>query len=275
MAAKKSSRVPVPVHQQEHGHAGTAKGIHTNVDGLVESIQGSLYGEEEEKWIESFNKTTMTRDAFLSRDELELPWHVRWRIWLLKHSEGVPEQTRKLQEADTRILQRILADLQVDLVFVHENDSGSDDDGASPSRPTLRQEGSEDKAGQDDLMRLVSSGAEDSCSWKKDGMIAAWKSHERYFVLQALTEKNIWLSLTAAQQGLVREILRGIDGLTGSRGMRTPDWMMSEENKSMRRAQQLTPTLVFKSHWRTHEQSRRKPAKRSCRSGRDERFGGM
>jgi hypothetical protein len=31
----------------------------------------------------------------------------------------------------------------------------------------------------------------------------------------------------------------------------------------MRRAQQPTPTLVFKSHWRTHEQSRRKPAKRS------------
>jgi hypothetical protein len=91
---------------------------------------------------------------------------------------------RQLHEAETRIPQRILADLEVDLAFVHGNDSGSNDNDGNPSRPTLPQDAGLNKAREDDLMHLVSSGAGDSCSWKKDGMIAAWKSHERYFVLQ-------------------------------------------------------------------------------------------
>jgi hypothetical protein len=271
--AANESRLPVPVHQQEHGNSlvGTSKATSVaTTEGFVESIQGSLYGEEDEEWIESLKTKTTTRDTFLSRDELlELPWHVRWRIWLLEHSEvGIPpEQTRQLQDdADTRILQRILADLQVDLVLVPENDYGSDDDGDDtiPSRPSLAQKKNWDQAGEDDLMHLVSSGgAEDSGGWKKDAMIAAWKSHERYFVLQDLEEKNIWRWLTTAQQGLIREIVRGIDGLTGSRGIRTPDWMMSEDNKNMniRTAQPANPTLVLKSY--LHEQSQRQATKPS------------
>jgi hypothetical protein len=60
------SRLPVPVRQKEHGHAdtGTARGMNdAATESLVESIQGSLYGEKEEKWIESL-KMTMIRDAF-------------------------------------------------------------------------------------------------------------------------------------------------------------------------------------------------------------------